>query len=304
MRVSKELIEQHGLGAGNRPFIFFIMLKRDNPRGFIYRENIKNIPTKHGKAQSTINRYLRYLKYHGLIKVDGKGNLQLKNIQTAPRIGKNGKLIYDSFLRTKIKFNQNDTDESIETKLCGLLVRERMKQCEFISNLKEDSVKMHTKGYRLQYFKSVKTLKNIQQLYPKIFIPEKNPNRPNTTQLTDYNTKLTLSDATVAKMLRMSEKTYNRTIKKQFIKHRVLNWESRLIQLPFSAFLHEYDPMYSFSHKGFAYCSETEYSFRGFPKMEVVIDTVDSNDIRIIPLKDYTYKENSIGDFREKFSRA
>ena len=296
MRVSKELIEQHGLGTGNRPFIFFIMLKRDNPRGFIYRENIKNIPTEHGKAQSTINRYLRYLKYHELIKVDGKGNLQLKNIQTEG--------MRNSFLRTRIKFNQNDTNESIETKICGLVVRERMKQCEFISNLKEDSVKMHTKGYRLQHFKSVKTLKKIQKKYPKLFPFEKNPNRPNTTQLTDYNTKLTLSDATVAKMLCMSEKTYNRTIKKQFIKHRVLNWESRLIQLPFSAFLHEYDPMYSFSHKGFAYCSETEYSFRGFPKMEVVIDTVDSNDIRIIPLKDYPNKENSIGDFREKFSRA
>lgn len=261
-----------------RAFIFLVMLKRDNPRGFIYKENIPLLPSTYKKSKSTVNRHLKFLKERKLVWVDGKGNLKLIDLHPDK----------NRFLRTKIDIHKNDTEKVIRTKLMAVILEGKLKQCQYMSRLKEDSVKMHEEGYRLQHF-SYKQLKKKQAKHLPKFKSEENQQKAQEKLKATFNSELIISDDTIAKMLGVSRKTYNSTIKKDFKELGIIKWESKLIQLPFSAKLHEHLNV-GFVHKGYVYKSQTSYFLQ--EKQREIVEYKPLRILRdIIPMSDPIFSD-------------
>jgi len=247
MRIGTQEISEYTKENGSKAFCFLILLKRDNPRGVVFVENIPSTHLKYGISKSSLYRHINWLVDRDLIKRDGKGNLALKTID---REGNK-----KSFSRNKIKIDENDNLNTVRCKLFANVMARHRKQCRFMAELKEESVKMKMPNNRLTKYKTVRALKKAQSRYIKTH--DKNPEKA-LNNLT-YEPEIKISDKKVAKMLGISASHYNSKVKKDLRRMGLVIWTSVLIQLPYQAEFHQYDPQVTFAHKGKAYYSYTEY---------------------------------------------
>lgn len=213
MQIAVDLIGHHSKGSARSRLMFLIRLKFDNERGFVKDHRIKTLSQKYSIASSSVSRHLTRLKREGLVSVCSNGFLSLSNLNS----GYNGRR---SKMST-VKIHAKMSDAQILKQLYSKVARKKLKNMEFLVNVKSDHEKLRDLDIYPKHFNSEKALIRAEKKYVL---------KPGISR--EVNRELTISDSKFAKLFGVSRRFYNQTIKPSISKRCGITIEVRIKEVP------------------------------------------------------------------------